>query len=422
MSIDAMCAPGIERGRMSYRRNYEILRTCFDLARDQVNVPESTLAIQCAWFDSSALTILPGATGYDCPLHGLHFTDERRVDEPIDDGSWISVPDIHVQENRRFRYATFIDTRRKLSDGAILLLHGLNERAWSKYLPWAQRLVKATGKAVILFPIAFHMNRAPSSWGNVRLMRKVSEQRQSASPTLGNSTFANAAISTRLQQNPQRFCWSGLQTLQDIEKLLGTIRAGLHGSIATNGRIDIFAYSIGAFLSQILLMANPGRHFTDSQLFLFCGGATIDRMYPNSRHILDSDSMIALHSLFLARLPNELRRNSRLGHYISGSHREGEVFRWLLSYHEHKALRESCLHTVAPRVAALTLRRDTVVPPSEVMNTLQGERHDIPVAVQVLDFPYDYSHMAPFPVAGPEAEVTRAFDCVLAAGAEHLTA
>ncbi len=407
---------------MSYRRDYEMLQTCFDLASDQVDIPGGTLAIQSAWFNSSAWTILPGASSYHCALHELQFSDEHCDETTPHDSSWMSVPDIHVQENRRFRYATVIDRRKKSSDGAILLLHGLNERTWNKYLPWAQRLVQATGKAVILFPLAFHMNRAPSTWGNARLMRKVSEQRQHASQTLGNSTFANAAISTRLQQNPQRFCWSGLQTLRDIEKLVATIRAGLHKSIANDGRIDIFAYSIGAFLSQILLMANPGQYFTSSRLFLFCGGATIDRMYPNSRYIMDSDSMIALHSLLLARLPNELRHDTRLHHYIAGAHREGEVFRWLLSYHEHKVPRESSMRALACRVAALTLRRDTVVPPSEVVNTLQGEQHDIPVAVRTIDFPYDYSHMAPFPVAGPEEEVTRAFDCVLAAAAQHLTA
>jgi hypothetical protein len=407
---------------MSYRRNYEMLQTCFDLACDQVDIPGGSLVIQSAWFNSSAWTILPGASSYDCALHGLQFPNEHCLEETLHDSSWIDVPDTQVLENRRFRYATVVDRRDKLSNGAILLLHGLNERTWNKYLPWAQRLVQATGKAVILFPIAFHMNRAPSSWGDARLMRRVSEQRQSASQTLGNSTFANAAISTRLQQNPQRFCWSGLQTLRDVEKLLGTIRAGLHRSIAIDSRIDIFAYSIGAFLSQVLLMANPGDYFTNSRLFLFCGGATIDRMYPNSRYILDSDSMIALYSLLLARLPNELRHSTRLDHYIAGAHREGEVFRWLLSYHEHKVDRELGMRRLAHRVAALTLCKDTIVPPSEVMNTLQGERHDIPIAVRTVDFPYDYSHMVPFPVAGSETEVTRAFDGVFAAAAEHLTA
>jgi hypothetical protein len=144
-------------------------------------------------------------------------------------------------------------------------------------------------------------------------------------------------------------------------------------------------------------------------------------MYPNSRYILDSDSMIALHSLFIARLPSELRQDSRLEHYIAGAHREGEVFRWLLSYHEHKVSRESCIRALARRVAAVTLCRDAVVPPSEVMNTLQGEQRDIPVVVKVVDFPYEYSHVAPFPLAGPDTDVTQAFDAVFAGAAEHLT-
>jgi hypothetical protein len=328
--------------------------------------------------------------------------------------------DVSVAENQRFRLVTFADSRRQSHSGAILLLHGLNERTWHKYLPWAKRLVEATGKAVILFPIAFHMNRAPSAWSHTRLMKRVSENRQRHSPTIVNSTFANAAISARLQENPKRFCWSGLQTIQDITQLLGEIRAGCRPAIAHDAKVDIFAYSIGAVLAEVLLMANAGNYFTETKLFMFCGGATIDRMYPNSRHILDSDATIALHALFLSRLPNELQRDSRLAHYVGPAHSEGQVFRWLLSYHENKPQREARLRELSHQIAATTLRRDTVVPPSEVCGTLQGEMRDIAIEVAILDLPFDHSHMAPFPLRAPDADVSRAFDRVFEAAGAHL--
>jgi hypothetical protein len=58
------------------------------------------------------------------------------------------------------------------------LLHGLNERSWDKFLPWAARLVESTARAVILMPIAFHMNRALAEWSLLRAMRTVSKQRK----------------------------------------------------------------------------------------------------------------------------------------------------------------------------------------------------------------------------------------------------
>jgi len=44
------------------------------------------------------------------------------------------------------------------------------------------------------------------------------------------------------------------------------------------------------------------------------------------------------------------------------------------------------------------LKQDMVVPPYEVVNTLQGKNRDIPVRVDIHDFPYAYKHEDPFPV------------------------
>ena len=407
---------------MSFRVDYSTLRNCFDLEREHIEVPDSSIAIAAHWFESAAVPLLPGAETYQCAVHQQSFLDRCAAEsDPVTDEASMGLPDIAVAENRHFRFVLFADAHQRQHMGAILMLHGLNERTWYKYLPWAKRLVEATGKAVILFPIAFHMNRTPSAWSDARLMKLVSERRQVRSPTIVNSTFANAAISTRLQENPQRFCWSGLQTLQDIAKLMDEIRAGQRLPIAPDATVDIFAYSIGAFLAEILLMANVRQHFADTRLFMFCGGATIDRMYPNSRYILDSDATIALHALFLSRLPSELRQSPRLGHYVSALHSEGQVFRWLLSYHENKLQREARLRQLAPRMAAVVLRKDSVVPPSEALSTLQGELRDIPIQVSLLDFPFDYNHVVPFPLQAPEAAVSHGFDQVFAAAAAHLS-
>jgi len=406
---------------MSFRHDYSELRECFDLNRERVELPNSHIAIVTSWFESAAVQLLPGTSQYQCAKHDRVFLDDTFAPGPLaTDEARMCLPDVAVTENQRFRIALFTDSRRQRHTGAILMLHGLNERTWYKYLPWAKRLVETTGKAVILFPIAFHMNRAPDAWGHPRLMKQVSARRHAQSPTIVNSTFANAAISTRLQEKPQRFCWSGLQTIEDIAKLIDEIRADLHAPIVPDAKVDIFAYSIGAFLAEILLMANVGQHFTNTRLFMFCGGATIDRMYPNSRYILDSDATIALHALFLSRLPNELHQDPRLCHYIDRAHSEGQAFRWLLSYHENKLEREARLRQLAAQVAATVLRKDNVVPPSEVFSALQGEVRDIPINVGVLDFPFEYSHVVPFPLNAPEADLSRGFNQVFQAAAAHL--
>jgi len=89
------------------------------------------------------------------------------------------VTDNHIQENKTFTYTVFAPSGKEKRDKAIILLHGLNERTWEKYLTWAEYLAQNTGKPVILFPIAFHMNRTPSRWCNQRnpIVGKYPEKR-----------------------------------------------------------------------------------------------------------------------------------------------------------------------------------------------------------------------------------------------------
>ena len=54
--------------------------------------------------------------------------------------------DDRIQENKSFSYAIFTPSGRKKNNEAIILLHGLNERTWEKYLTWAEYLTHTTGK------------------------------------------------------------------------------------------------------------------------------------------------------------------------------------------------------------------------------------------------------------------------------------
>ena len=270
--------------------------------------------------------------------------------------------DVDIHENKEFTYLLFKKVTPARAEGVILLFHGLNERNWDKYLPWAERLVEWTGKTVILFPIAFHMNRTPAEWGKARPMNVVAGVRRGHSPAIMNSTFANAAISARIESIPQRFFWSGLQTFGDIVSLISEIRNGLHLHIAPGATVDLFGYSIGSFLSEILIMANPKDYFQNSRLFLFCGGPTLDRMAPNSRFILDSDATIAIYSFFTERMETELQLDRRIAHYFSEAHPEGKVFKSMLSYQKNKEVREQLFRKLEKRLCAVALKKDDVVP------------------------------------------------------------
>ena len=95
----------------------------------------------------------------------LDFTENLGYDQISGARESITVPehfpenDNQIKENQNFTYYVVVpsnegDTKPDKKFGsAILLFHGLNERSWDKYRPWANYLSDKTGKPVILFPI-----------------------------------------------------------------------------------------------------------------------------------------------------------------------------------------------------------------------------------------------------------------------------
>lgn len=356
---------------------------------------EGGLAVSHLDFHSASHKLLPGETSYVCATHGA--VDCKSFTFADESGGILDLRDSLVPENRDFRYSVFHPTGGGKASEALLLLHGFNEKDWHKYLPWAHRLATTTGKAVVLFPLAFHMNRAPLEWSDHRLMHRASEQRRRAFQEVIASSLSNVAISTRLQSKPQRFIWSGLQTYCDVLQLLAQIREDRHPLLAPGASVDLVAYSIGCFLAQVLMMTNPGGLFDASRLCMFCGGAVFNRMSPVSKFILDSESNVALYSYVVEHLESHLHHDPRLRHYLSDAHPEGMNFRSMLNYGVLRQDRENHFRRLAPRLKAITLERDTIIPPYEVVNTLQGAARDVPVRVEVLAFPYPHQHEDPFP-------------------------
>ncbi|MDR1646079.1 MAG: DUF6051 family protein [Tannerellaceae bacterium] len=315
----------------------------------------------------------------------------KQIQQTIAPPAFCSVSDDDIEENKRFTYTVFVRQGVVQTNKAILLLHGLNERNWEKYLPWAEELALQTERAVILFPIAFHMNRTPGSWYNPRTLLPYVNSRKEKFTGLENSTFANLALSSRLSDNPVRFYISGKESIFNLWQLIREIKNGQHPLFAPNTSINIFAYSIGAFLAQVLLLSNPEKLTSDSRLFMFCGGTLFSRMNGNSRDIVDWEAFHKLKDYFLNDfLHKGLSILKRKEDFIE------KAFKAMLSFSTYRRYRETFFQENQHRITAITLKKDTVVPTFGVREAL-GEKCAGRI-LEELDFPYEYSHQVPFPV------------------------
>ena len=77
--------------------------------------------------------------GIDCRLEDAPV-DIRffRFTSTCDNGNKMKselIPDYQIAENFSFEYPVFLPAGARRFENCILLLHGLNERSWSKYLP-----------------------------------------------------------------------------------------------------------------------------------------------------------------------------------------------------------------------------------------------------------------------------------------------
>ena len=373
---------------MNYIDTYKLLKNNIKCTGHPITIP-GVIEIGNFTFTSNNVYILPDDSGDT--LNGYDLRSETGIVHEM-----LGVHDADVKDNVSFGYHVFSPVGTEKARKIVLLFHGFNEKHWYKYLPWAKHIVDTTGKTVVLFPIAFHMNRAPQEWSDIRLMYEVSNRRRELFPDIIHSTLSNAAISTRMHTKPQRFVWSGLQTYYDVIQFMDEYKSGLHPFIAPDAEVDVFAYSIGAFLAEILVMTNHKNYFDQSKLVMFCGGPVFNRLSPVSKFILDSQANVALYSYIIEHLDSHLKKDEKLRFYLC-ERPEGISFRSMLNYSVMSDLREERLRAIGHRLLAVALKQDMVVPPYEVANTLQGKYRDIPVRVDIHDLPYPYKHEDPFP-------------------------
>jgi hypothetical protein len=298
-------------------------------------------------------------------------------------------------DNRNFRYAVFVPGKRKETAKAVFLLHGLNERRWDKYLLWAYYLAIMVGAPVILFPLANHINRSPDIWSYPRKMIGVVKDRKEHFGIIGNSSFANVALSYRIDRNPEVFISSGVQSVLDIVSLTKDINAGQHPIFSKGTGVDFFSYSIGAMVTELLLMANPFNLYSSSKAFLFCGGATFDQMDARSKSIMDNRAFESLQRFMNQAEVSKV--STRLFEILKpfGSSVK-DVFMSMIAMDRLRPERESILRRLSHRIRVVGLNFDKVIPGNAIRQTFcMGDCNNVSVA----DFDFEYSHEIPFPFA-----------------------
>ena len=330
----------------------------------------------------------------------------------------LNAPDNNFEENNKFSYTILKNKNTEKSKSVLVLLHGLNEKNWDKYLPWAYYLMEKTGKPVILFPLAYHMNRAPREWSDSRLMYRLSQERILLFPSLNSSSYVNAALSTRLQFSPERFLLSGLQTLYDIIQLVEEIRNDNNPYISKDAAIDYFGYSIGGFLGQILIMSNQLNLFSDSRFLVFCGGATLDQTTPISKTIIDSEAADALIQYYLDHFENALNVDGHLHHLFAKSEEVGVVFKCMLDSNKMVSFRNAMFYSLKEQIRIVGLAKDKVFTPKSLTGNYLNRISD---SVKIFDFDYNYTHETPFPLLSKiESEVNHSFQEIFNYSADFL--
>jgi hypothetical protein len=391
---------------MTYTETFNYLRKIENYTDNVIDIGNN-LVIRNFTFESNYRFLLPGGLGNNDDYE--YIPNILQDYEPDVIQELLNKKDAEIKENITFRYHIVMPKNEVKTKKIILLFHGFNEKNWSKYLPWATCIAEKTGKSVVMFPLSFHMNRAPAIWSNSLEMNNVNNQRKVRYPHMIESSLYNVAVSTRLHSKPQRFVWSGLQSYYDVIDFVENVKEGLHPVVSKDASIDFFSYSLGTFLGEILMMSNKDGYFSNSKYATYCGGAVFNRMFPVSKFILDSEANISLYSFMVEHLENHIKRNEVLRHYLL-TLPEGVYFRYMLNYNVLTQQREDIFRKMSGQFYAIALEKDKTVPAYEIINTLQGSRRDIPIKVDILDYPYDYIHENPFPVSIETAdEVDRQF-------------
>ena len=389
-----------------------------------MNITESYIPLRSAFhLDPESITL----PGMDITIKKYSFRSNYDFPVPVHPSSKISglsdhtFSDPFIEENSLFNYPVFIPTGTEKFSEAIIMLHGLNERNWDKYLGWAQNLASQTKKPVILFPFSFHINRSPQDWYDPRKLSEYVLIRQKQYRDIQASSFMNFALSTRLTEYPERFFLSGYQSVNDLTNLIRSIQAGHHPLFEQGTRTNLFAYSIGVFLVQCMMIANPDNLLDDSKFFFLAGGSLFCHMNGVSKYIMDSRAHTSIHNYYVFRMEDEIREE-KAAISILNLTQVGKAFRSMILPDRFRQVRENMFRFFNKNLRIIALKNDRVIPAKETAEAIACGQNKTPDNITIIDPPYPCIHENPFPVKLKEYKkaIDSAFEMVFGQAAAFL--
>ena len=164
-------------------------------------------------------------------------------------------------------------------------------------------------------------------------------------------------------------------------------------------------------MPKIILMGNPENLFSESKLFIFCGGSVFSNMRGSSKLIMDSRAFNRVYSFYLNDFEKSIKGKSPLADFLRSS-QIGMAFRSMIDLGRLKTFRENILKKLRSQIHSITLLKDTIIPSNGVVETLGSYKKSN--IVEMWDFPYTYSHENPFPVfdTSLSEKVDRSFERV----------
>ena len=125
-------------------------------------------------------------------------------------------------------------------------------------------------------------------------------------------------------------------------------------SILCSRKIRPSTYSLipSALLSQVLLLANPDKMFTDTRLFMFCGGSIFSEMDGNARDIMDKEAFAKVRHYFR----HDFLENRTLPTSFKNDFLE-QAFKAMVREDVLRDYRESFFQRACDRIRAISLKR-----------------------------------------------------------------
>lgn len=159
--------------------------------------------------------------------------------------------------------------------------------------------------------------------------------------------------------------------------------------------------------------------FAFSKIVLFCGGPTMDMMYPISKYIYDSAAEKVMTAYYPKEFEDNIKTDRVLKKYFTENENDGLVFRSLLNKNRFSEFRKKKLKKFEDRILAIPLTNDEVMPPESVKKTLNAD--GLKVKIEEMHFPFEYNHISPFPLNEKiKNETNECFEQVFSAVADWL--